>query len=44
MVVEQQLAAELEVQLVAEATDALENGGGLLLQVLVVVKADGILH
>jgi len=42
MVVEQQLATELKVQLVAEAPDALENCGGLLLEVLVIVKADGV--
>jgi hypothetical protein len=44
MVIEQQLAAELQIQLVAESVHAFQNGCGLFLQILFVVKTDCILH
>ena len=44
VVVEQQLASEFQVQLVAELLDTIEDGTGLFLQVLCTVKAYGVLH
>jgi hypothetical protein len=38
MEIEDNLAAELQIQLIIEASDAVQNGGGLFRQIFLVVE------
>src|SRR5210317_273965 len=44
MVIEDQFTSEFEVELVTELPGALDNVGGLFLEVFLVVKSDALYH